>query len=235
MRFLEKIRIRFQMLFRRSREAERLNVELEFHIEQQTEENIAAGMSPEEARYAALRTFGNPTLLREQAREKWSWDFMESLLRDIRYGIRTLTRTPGFSLIVILVMALGTGATIAMFTVVHSVLMKPLPLPDIDRLVRAYEDDTVLKFQDNIVAGGTFKSWQQGDRSFEQLAFGYDNEYNLASSNGQLPERIKAETYSWNELPILGARPAYGRLFTADNDRWGASEKIGRASCRERV
>jgi putative ABC transport system permease protein len=224
-RFVEKIRMRLQMLFRRSHESERLAAELEFHIEQQSQENIAAGMSSEEARYAALRIFGNPTLLRDQARENWSWNFMESLLRDVRYGIRTLARTPGFSVIVILVMALGIGATITMFTVVHSVLLKPLPLPDIDRLVRVYEADTVLKFQDNIVAGGTFKSWQQMSRSFEQLAFGdSESQFNLSSGNGQLPERIGAATYSWNALAMLGVHPAYGRLFTANDDRWGASE-----------
>jgi putative ABC transport system permease protein len=224
MRFLEKIRMRFQMLFRRSREAERLNAELEFHIEQQAAENIAAGMSPEEARYAALRGFGNPTFLREQARENWSWNSMEALLRDLRYGTRTLARAPGFSLIVILVMALGIGATIAMFTVVHSVLLNPLPLLDADRLVRVYEADTILKFRDNMVAGGTFKSWQQGNRAFQQLALITDDEYNLSSSNGQLPERIKAEICSWAALPLLGVHPAYGRLFTENDDRWGAPE-----------
>ncbi|MGB7190342.1 MAG: permease prefix domain 1-containing protein, partial [Acidobacteriaceae bacterium] len=212
------------MLFRRNREARRLSAELEFHIEQQAAENIAAGMSPDKARHAALRAFGNPTLLREQARETWSWNFMESLLRDLRYGARALSRTPGFSAIVIVVMALGIGSTIALFTVVHSVLLKPLPLPGIDSLVRAFEADTVLHFQANVVAGGTFKSWQQGNRSFQQLALITDDEYNLSSSNGQLPERIEAEISSWNALPLLGVHAAYGRLFTANDDRWGATE-----------
>lgn len=212
------------MLFRRSREAQRLSAGLEFHIEQQTAENIAAGMSPEEARYAALRAFGNPTLLREQARENWSWSSMESLIRDLRYGIRTLARAPGFSLIVILVMALGAGATIAMFTVVHSVLMNPLPLPNVARLVRAYEADTILKYRDNIVAGGTFRSWQQNNRTFQQLALIDDDEHDLSSSNGQLPERIETEASSWAALPLLGVHPAYGRLFTATDDRWGGTE-----------
>src|SRR6185312_14843631 len=117
---------------------------------------------------------------------------MESLLRDIRYGARALARTPGFSVIVVVVMALGIGATVALFTVVHSVLLKPLPLPGIDRLVRAYEADTVLKFQDNVVAGGTFLSWQQDNHTFQQIAVLSDDEYNLSSSNGQLPERIQA-------------------------------------------
>src|SRR6185312_15362994 len=224
MRFLEKIRMRLQMLFRRSRETERLNSELEFHIESQTAENIAAGMPPEEARHAARRAFGNPALLREQARETWSWNQMESLLRDFRHGIRTLARTPGFSLIVVLVMALGIGATIALFTVVHSVLLKPLPLPGIDRLVRVYEADTVLKFQDNVVAGGTFQSWEQDNKTFQRMAVLTDNEYNLSSSNGQLAEHIQAEAASWGALPLLGVKPAYGRFFTAQDDRWGAPE-----------
>lgn len=149
---------------------------------------------------------------------------MESLLRDLRYGTRTLARTPGFSFIVVLVMALGIGATIALFTVVHSVLLKPLPLPGIDRLVRVYEADTVLKFQDNVVAGGTFQSWEQDNKTFQQMAVLTDDEYNLSSSNGQLPEHIKAEAASWGALPLLGVQPAYGRLFTANDDRWGASE-----------
>src|SRR6185437_12783671 len=224
MRLLEKFRMRLHMLFRRSRESERLTAELQFHIEQQIAENIAAGMSAEEARHAALRAFGNPTLLREQVRETWSWNQMESFLRDLRYGTRTLARTPGFSLIVVLVMALGIGATIALFTVVHSVLLKPLPLPGIDRLVRVYEADTALKFQDNVVAGGTFKSWEQNNHTFQQIAVLTDNEYNLSSSNGQLPERIQAEISSWAALPLLGVKPAYGRFFTAQDDRWGAPE-----------
>lgn len=149
---------------------------------------------------------------------------MESLLRDLRYGIRTLSRTPGFSLIAILVMALGIGSTIALFTVVDSVLLKPLPLPDADRLVRAFEADTVLHFQDNTVAGGTFKSWQNGNRSFQQMAMITDDEYNLASSNGELPERVQAEISSWSALPLLGVQPAYGRLFAPSDDRWGAPE-----------
>lgn len=224
MRWLEKIRMRLRMLFRRSREAERLAAELEFHVEQQTQENIAAGMSAEEARHAALRAFGNPTLLREQARQNWSWNMMESLLRDLRYGARSLSRTPGFSAIVIVVMALGIGSTVALFTVVHSVLLKPLPLPGIDHLVRAYEADTVRGHQDNSVAGGTFQSWRQNNHSFQQMAVVARGGYNLSSSNGQLPERVQAAICSWTALPLLGVHPAYGRLFTAGDDRWGATE-----------
>ena len=101
-----------------------------FHLERQIAENIAAGMAPDEARYAALRTFGNPALLREQTRATWSWNWLESILRDLRYGIRTLRRTPGFSLIAITVMALCIGAATSLFTIVRSVLLRPLPFRD---------------------------------------------------------------------------------------------------------
>ena len=90
MRWLARLRMRIEMIFRRGRAAGRLNDELHFHLERQIAENLAAGMSAEEARYSALRAFGNPALLREQARATWSWASLESLLRDLRYGFRTL-------------------------------------------------------------------------------------------------------------------------------------------------
>src|SRR5260370_4767373 len=95
MRWLEKIRMRMEMLLHRRREVWRLDAELSFHLEQQIVENMAAGMSREEARYAARRAFGNPTLLGEQAREAWSWNSIEMALQNIRISIRTLDTTPG--------------------------------------------------------------------------------------------------------------------------------------------
>src|SRR5271165_1491137 len=141
MRWLAQLRMRVQMLFLRGKAGARLDDELQFHLERQIAENVAAGMNAEEARYAALRAFGNPALLREQARATWSWGWLESLLRDLRIGVRTLARTPGFAAIAILVMALGIGANVALFTVVRGVLLKPLPFADPDRLVLMYEYD----------------------------------------------------------------------------------------------
>jgi hypothetical protein len=106
MRWLDQFRMAMLMLFRRKTETARLNDELGFHLDQQVKENTARGMSPDEARYAALRTFGNPTQLGEEARASWSWNWLEKFLRDLRYGARTLTRSPGFALTAILVMAL---------------------------------------------------------------------------------------------------------------------------------
>ncbi len=147
----------------------------------------------------------------------------DSLFRDFRYGIRTLARTPGFSLIAILVMALGIGATAALFTVVHSVLQKPLPLPDGDHLVMVYEADPKLKIESNAVAGGTFRSWEEGNRTLQQIGIATEVDGNFSSGDGQLPERVHAVASSWAALPLLGVQPVYGRLFTSADDKWGAN------------
>src|SRR5580693_8561207 len=116
-----------------------LERELRSDLELEEEEQRDRGVSPEEARYAALRAFGNPTLIREQTHAIWSWNWLESLARDLRLSLRTLRRSPGFTVIAILVMALGIGANVGLFTVVRGVLLKPLPFQDPDRLVMISE------------------------------------------------------------------------------------------------
>src|SRR5277367_2113431 len=193
MRWLSQLFMKCQTLFLRGRAGNELQDELQFHLEQQIEENVAAGMGPEEARLAALRMFGNPTALRDQARETWGWLWLELLLRDLRYGVRTLARTPGFTVLAILVMGLGIGANVALFTVVRSVLLKPLPFKDQDRLVRLYEADAHGAFQDNVLAGGTFVAWQSQSHSFERMAIKRGIVYNLSGSGGQLPELVHGQ------------------------------------------
>src|SRR5882762_2704698 len=104
MRWAAMLWVRIKMLVDRKRAGERLQDELAFHLQQQIAENIASGMSTDEARRAALRAFGNPAQLREQARATWSWNWLEGLLRDMRLSVRTLGRSPGFAVIAILVM-----------------------------------------------------------------------------------------------------------------------------------
>ncbi|WP_254062176.1 ABC transporter permease [Acidobacterium sp. S8] len=219
MRWLSKLSMQIKMLFGRTQEDTRLADELEFHIEQQIAENVAAGMSAEEARHAALRIFGNPTLLREQARETWSWNWLDRLAHDLRQGIRTLTRTPGFAALAVLVMALGIGANVALLTVIRSVLMKPLPFKDADRLVRLFEADSKGRFQDNIVAGGTFGRWKQDSHSFEDMAVVKRTVYNLSGTSGQLPELMDAYFTSSSFFAMLGVQPVIGRSFTRAEDR----------------
>jgi predicted permease len=226
MRWVEKIRMRLQMLLRRGREAERLEAELQDHLERQIAENRAAGMSAEEARQAALRIFGNPTVLREQARDSWSWNWLEALGRDARIGTRTLLRTPGFALTAILVMALGIGANVALFTLVRSVLLRPLPFAEQNKLVGIFEAQSNGSYQDNIVAGGSFAFWQEHAKSFSGMALREDLDYNLAGAGNQLPEVVPGETASWNLFPLLGVKAALGRLFTADDDRPGTNATV---------
>jgi putative ABC transport system permease protein len=216
--------MRIQMLFHRKQAGARLDEELQFHLELQIAENIAAGMSAEEARYAALRSFGNPALLREQARATWSWTGLELLLRDVRFGVRTLTRTPGFTFIAILVMALGIGANVALFTVVRSVLLKPLPYKDSDQLVALYEHLGQSEY--NAVAGGAFAEWQKQNHSFSDMALLGETDFNLSGANGQLPERVHGVTCSWTLLPTLGVQPALGRNFTAADDQHSANATV---------
>jgi hypothetical protein len=116
-----------------------LERELRSDLELEEEEQREQGLSPEEAPYAARRAFGNPTLIREHTRAAWGWSWLEQFLRDVKYGARTLLRSPGFSLISVLVMAVGIGATTSLFTVVRAVLLRPLPFRDSGKLVMLYE------------------------------------------------------------------------------------------------
>jgi putative ABC transport system permease protein len=214
------------MLLHRERESMQLSAELEFHLEQQIAENRAAGMGPLEARQAALRAFGNPVVLREQARESWARNGLEALVRDVRIGTRTLLRSPGFAVTAILIMALGIGANVALFTLVRSVLLRPLPFVEPGRLVGIFEAQSDGSYQDNIVAGGCFGVWQDHSRSFTGLAITQEMDYNLAGVGNQLPEVIEGQTASWNIFFLLGVQPAVGRFFNAAEDRPGANATV---------
>ena len=216
------------MLFGRGRAAERLDDELEYHLDRQTAENVAAGMSAKVAREAALREFGNPALVRDRSRATWSWSALESLLRDLRYGARTLRRAPGFASIAIGIMALGIGANVALFTVVRGVLLKPLPFAEPDRLLMLYEsslnDGEGLGY--NQVAGGVYAEWKRQNRSFASLALFRPSRVGLSGSGGQLPEKLESGELSWDLLPTLGVQPALGRNFTPADDSPAANGTV---------
>src|SRR6059058_4854037 len=212
--------IRLQGLLLRGRNAQQLHDEMQFHLEQQIAENLGAGMSREEARYAAMRTFGNPTVLKEEARDTWGWIGLEQMGQSLRLSVRALARTPGFALAAIFIIALGIGAPTALFTVVRSVLLRPLPFKEPQRLVRLYEHSADDKFPYNVVSGGVFAEWKRQNHGFSDLAIlKTEREYNLSGSGGQLPERVAAGMCSWNLFPMLGVAPALGRNFTAADDQ----------------
>jgi putative ABC transport system permease protein len=217
------------MMLGRSRAAARLNDELTFHLERQIEENISAGMTPHEARLAALRIFGNPALLRDQTRATWSWASVESILRDLRIGARTLLRSPGFTVIAVLVMALGIGANVALFAIVRGVLLKPLPYVDPDRLIMLYESEHASSAgaQYAPVDPASFFDWQKSETGVEQMAMVSPfQSYNVSAEGGKLPERIDAGWCSWNFFSVLGTQPALGRAFTAADDQQGATSTV---------
>src|SRR5437016_3253938 len=226
MLWVQRFWLRLQTLFGRNRSAERLDDEIQFHLEQQIAENIGAGMSRDEARYTAMRAFGNPTVLKEETRDSWGWIWLEHLTRDLSYVVRTLRRSPGFTLAVILVMTLGIGANIALFTIVRSVLLKPLPFGEAKRLVMLYEVSGDGKYPYNVVAGGIFEAWQKETQSFEQLAIWGGNGYTLSGGAGQLPEQLQGTICSWNLFSILGVQPVLGRGFEASDDGHSANATV---------
>ncbi len=230
MRWTAELAMRMQTLFQRKKAAARLDDELDFHLEQQIAENRATGMSAEEARFAALCSFGNPALLREKTRQTWNWNWLEQIGREVRYGFRTLGRTPGFAALAILVIALGIGANVALFTVVRSVLLKPLPFKDPDRLVMLYEHgipDNSDEHAYNVVAGGVYSEWKKQNHTFSDLALMQeDSDSSLSGSGGQLPENLKGAECTWNLLTTLGVRPVLGRDFTAADDSRSANGTV---------
>src|SRR6202041_3484081 len=228
MRWLERFRMAMSTLFRRQTQTARLNDELAFHLEQQIKENVARGLAPEEARYAALRAFGNPIALGDEARSTWSWNWLEKLLRDLRYGARTLTRAPGFAGTAILVMALGIGATTSLFTIVRAVLLKPLPFHDPDKLVMVYEHFRTENGGDGFhpVSPADFNDWHQRTHGFEDMAALRPYGFDLTGEHAELPEVVRAAGGSWNLFSVLGTQLALGRTFRPEEDQVGANHVV---------
>ena len=224
MRWIYKLAMRFQMLFRRNLESVRLDDELQYHFDRQIAENMAAGMNVEDARHAAMRSFGNPSALRDQTRSTWSWNWLEQSLRDTRIGIRTLARTPGFTIVSVLVIALGIGANVSLFTIVRSVLLKPLPFKDPDRLVMLYGRHGEEKY--NVVAAGDFYDWERSAHGFEQMAIWRWSGYGITTDKNELPEELNSVTASWNIFPTLGVQPVLGRSFSSEDDSTSAARTV---------
>ena len=229
MRWLDRLWMRILMLVGRGKAGMRLDDELRYHLDRQIAENIAAGMSHEDARGAALRAFGNPALMREQTRATWSWNGLEQFLRDARIGARTLRRTPGFTAVAILVMALGIGANVALFTVIRGVLLRPLPFEDPGRLLMLYENMHIegnLAFPYNNVAGGIYDAWNKENDTFSSVALVEQSGADLSASGGGLPEALKTANVSWNLFPTLGVQPALGHAFTSADDSPSANGAV---------
>jgi predicted permease len=223
MRWFDRMRKSVSTLFRRHSETARLDEEMRFHLEQEEAERMRNGQTPDEARKAARREFGNPTVLRDEVRRGWNWGWLDTLARDLRFSTRALMRAPGFTVTAVAVMALCIGATMCLFTVVRSVLLEPLPFHDPDSLVMVYEHWRASTSGNpyNPVAPGDFYEWRAQTHGFADMASYHDSSLTVSGDHGEMPEMVAAQKGTWNLFPLLGVTPALGRTFREDEDRVG--------------
>jgi hypothetical protein len=192
-----------------------IDEELRFHIEQRTAENIAAGMSPEEAGREARKRFGNLQTVREQCREKRGATFGEATWQDLRFGLRMSRKNPGFTTVAVLTLALGIGANTAIFSVVNAVLLKPLPYRDPARIVMIWTDNPSLNlgFHELPPAPPDLLEWRAQAKSFEEIAGIRPRTADLSEQGD--PERVGGAQVTANFFALLGVPPALGRVFEA--------------------
>ena len=213
--WLHEFRLRLQSLFRRKQLDRDLNDELTFHLAQRADKNRSAGMNDDEARHTAHRQLGNTTYLKEETRNMRTLPTVENLAQDVRYGGRTLLKTPLFALIAVATLALGIGASTAIFSVVNSVLLRPLPFAQPERLVQVWETDFKLGADRNVVNPVNFLDWTEQNRSFSGMAAVVGDSTKLGL--GQEPLQVPAILVSPQFFPVLGVSPFLGSAFT-DND-----------------
>jgi putative ABC transport system permease protein len=220
---MKTILARFRALFRRRDLEAEMVEEMRQHLERRTREKIADGLSPEEARYAAQHEFGGIAQLQEQCRDErlrgLLW--LEHFGQDLRYAARSLRRSPGFTVVIVLTLALGIGANTTVFSVVHAVLLQPLPFPEPDRLVSVRETrpeaGSTGRRVNVPVSPATFLDYRHASRAFEQVAAFSGNEFAL-TGRGEA-EQVFGAGVTTNFFATLGVAPRIGRDFRPEEGR----------------
>lgn len=222
MRRLDKILLRLQSLLRRGRVDRELDDELRFHVERAIAANVAAGMSREEARFAAFREFGGVDQIREQCADMRRVSWLQDFAQDVRYGFRMLRKAPGFTAVAILTVALGIGANTAIFSVVYGVLLQPLPYRNPSRLVVLNE--TNPKVGTVSVSYPNFLDWRAQSHAFSHMAAVRGVEFSLAGVTQ--PENISGDAVSPTFLSMLGVHPFLGRDFDPSEEKSGTAPVV---------
>jgi putative ABC transport system permease protein len=211
-------------LFRRRQEEQQLHEELQFHLERLIEHNLAAGMPPEEARYAALRLFGGVQQAKEECRDMGRVNFIEHLIQDLRYGMRQIRRTPGFAAVAVVTLALGIGANTAIFSFVNGVLLQPLPYKEASRLVFVAGTNEKQGVKVDVTSYPDFADWRAQNRVFSGLA-AYRAQYYDLSGRG-VPERTRGVRITEDLLELLEESPELGRSFAPEEYQPGSDHVV---------
>jgi predicted permease len=220
---LNKLRLRLRALFCKPKMEDELQAELQFHLERESEENIVRGMTPEEARYAAIRSFGGVERVKEESRDVRGIRLLEELWQDLRYGARMLLKNPGFTVVAVVTLALSIGANAAIFSVVNATLLRPLPFDDPDRLIMIRETK-LPEFTDFSVGPATFLDWKNQNTVFERLVAMTNTSLTLIGAGD--PERLRGMLVTEGFFAMLGVRPQIGRDFLPEEDRAGRNNVV---------
>ena len=234
---LNDLRLRFRSLFRRGTVESSLNDELRFHFDHQVQKLIAAGVPLAEARRRARLALGTADHIQEEFRDASGVRFLETLVQDIRFALRMLRKSPGFTAVAILTLALGIGASTAVFSLVDAALLKPLPFPHAERIVfpwRLPKHGVNLGFDVYPWGRLDFLFFSQQSKTFDALGAFLSDSFNLTGTGE--PERLNGLRVSTGFFPSLGVSPALGRTFTDQEDRLGNAHEVvlGDALWRQR-
>jgi putative ABC transport system permease protein len=216
-------------LFRRPRPVDDLEEEIRSHLEMEEQDNLESGMPPDEAHYAALRRFGNVTLAEERSREMWGWNSVETLLQDLRYGLRMLRKNPGFAAVAVLTLALGIGANTAIFSMVNGIMLRALPYDQSQQLYVINEQVPQFTSQSPWgpwfpVNAGNYLQWQ-GDRpAVSSMALIGPATFNMTGEG--VPRQVNGVRVSAEFFPMMGIRPQLGRAFLPEEDALGLDHEV---------
>src|SRR5262249_12896653 len=218
----DRLIVRVRALFRKGRVELELDEELRYHLEKDVERNIARGMEPQQARRAALLGFGGVQQIKEQSRDARGVRIIEEFWQDLCYAARILTREPGFATVVVLMLALGSGANTAIFSLVDQLLIRPLPVSNPDQLVRIEADSLNPHFRNNIFSYPDYADYRDLSQAMSGLLASAERDGLLGSEN---PQRASVNYVSANYFEVLGVN-VRGRGFLPDEERPDSTAQV---------